>query len=242
MSSDLDFDDIEIEEYFSNGMVLNKYSMNPGPKFNGKLHKPFTKKEICSTIVHLFQSLQCRQINERENNKQSSSSAASTGSCDSGNRNNAFLPPAKKLQLETSLHSTSMKNLKAGFMTPIKIQQDSSEMDDNRKENHIETYSNPFGNDSILLNSTSTITSMPIFSQSSTFSFPVLSSSFINGALTSKNLNELNLQRQLLTGTSEASASAPAVTIPTARDSSSTSSSPRSCDSPLPKKEKQTHF
>jgi hypothetical protein len=60
------FDDIEIEDYFPNGNLVTQYRYREPPRFNGKIHKPFTKKEFCSTVVHLFQSLQSRQLKEYE--------------------------------------------------------------------------------------------------------------------------------------------------------------------------------
>jgi hypothetical protein len=60
------FDDIEIEDYFPNGNLLTQFRYREPPRFNGKIHKPFTKKEFCSTVVHLFQSLQSRQLKEYE--------------------------------------------------------------------------------------------------------------------------------------------------------------------------------
>jgi hypothetical protein len=60
------FDDIEIEDYFPNGNLVTQFRYREPPRFNGKIHKPFTKKEFCSTVVHLFQSLQSRQLKEYE--------------------------------------------------------------------------------------------------------------------------------------------------------------------------------
>lgn len=63
------FDEIEIEEYFLNGSVVENFHYRDPPRFNGKIHKPFTKKEICSTIVHLYQSLQSKQLKLMEKEK-----------------------------------------------------------------------------------------------------------------------------------------------------------------------------
>eukprot|EP01040_Poterioochromonas_malhamensis_P004220 gene4220-4520_t len=57
------YEEIEIEDYLVEGNAKLSYDYNDPPRFNGKLHKPFTKKEICSLVANVYQYLQAKRVN-----------------------------------------------------------------------------------------------------------------------------------------------------------------------------------
>lgn len=59
------YDEIEIEDYLVEGNAKLSYDYNDPPRFNGKLHKPFTKKEICSLVANVYQYLQAKRLNHK---------------------------------------------------------------------------------------------------------------------------------------------------------------------------------